>query len=215
MRAITYSAYLPRDASLPRLATLICTAVVTAAMLAGLAIFPAVFAYGLTPAEGPNLIFVTLPVAFGQMPGGGFISIAFFGFIALAAFTTAVGMLEPVTAWVMERLRLSRARAAVLTGLAIWSIGLPSLLSFSVLKDFHPLQALFAGKTFFDLLDFGIANLLLPVNALLIALLIGWAVRRTTTAEHVTASPAIIAVWRFAVRIVAPAAILVLFVSLW
>jgi NSS family neurotransmitter:Na+ symporter len=186
-------------------------------MLAGLAIFPAVFAYGLTPAEGPNLIFVTLPVAFGKMPGGAFISVVFFGFIALAAFTTAVGMLEPVTAWVMERLRLSRAKAAVLTGFAIWAIGLPSLLSFSVLKDFHPLQSLsvFSGKTFFDLLDFGIANLMLPLNALLIALFIGWAVRKTTTGEHVITSPAVIAIWRFAVRIVAPTAIIVLFVSLW
>lgn len=214
---MTYSAYLPKGASLPRLAVIICSAVVIVAMLAGLAIFPAVFAYGLTPAEGPNLIFVTLPVAFGQMPGGGLISVVFFGFIALAAFTTAVGMLEPVTAWVMERLRLSRAKAAMLTGCAIWAIGLPSLLSFSVLKDFHPLQGMttFAGKTFFDLLDFGIANLLLPLNALLIAVFIGWAVRKTTTSDHVTASPAIIGIWRFAVRVVAPVAILALFVSLW
>lgn len=214
---ITYSAYLPRDVSLPRMAILICSAVIVAAMLAGLAIFPGVFAYGLTPAEGPNLIFVTLPVAFGRMPGGGLIAVVFFGFIALAGFTTAVGMLEPVTAWVMQRLRWSRTKAAVLTGLAIWAVGLPSLLSFSILKDFHPLQALhgFAGKNFFDLLDFAIANLLLPLNALLIALLVGWAVRKSTTDEHVIASAAFIAVWRFVLRFIVPTAIVVLFVSLW
>lgn len=214
---ITYSAYLPKNVSLPRMAILICSAVIIAAMLAGLAIFPGVFAYGLTPAEGPNLIFVTLPVAFGRMPGGALIAIVFFGFIALAGFTTAVGMLEPVTAWVMERLRWSRPKAAVLTGLAIWAIGLPSLLSFSVMKNVHPLGALegLSGKNFFDLLDLAIANLLLPLNALLIALLIGWAVRATTTHEHVTASNAFIAVWRFILRIVVPSAIVVLFVSLW
>lgn len=214
---ITYSSYMPRSASLPRMAMLICGAVVTVAMLAGLAIFPAVFAYGLTPAEGPNLIFVTLPIAFGQMPGGGFISVIFFGFITLAAFTTAVGMLEPVTAWVMEHLRMSRVKAATLTGFAIWAIGLPSLLSFSVLKDFHPLRALgvFTNKTVFDLLDLGIANVLLPVNALLIALFIGWAVRRATTDQSVTARPLAMGVWRFALRVVAPVAIVVLLVSSW
>ncbi len=214
---VTYSAYLPRNVSLPRMAVLICSAVVVAAMLAGLAIFPGVFAYGLKPAEGPNLIFVTLPVAFGQMPGGALISVVFFGFISLAAFTTAVGMLEPVTAWVMEKMHWSRVRAAVLMGLTIWAIGLPSLLSFSVLKDFHPLQGVqgFDTKNFFDLLDFAIANLLLPLNALLIALLIGWAVRSSTTGEHVTAPRAVIAVWRFALRVVAPTSIVVLLISLW
>jgi NSS family neurotransmitter:Na+ symporter len=214
---ITYSSYLPRDVSLPRMAALICASVVIAAMLAGLAIFPAVFAYGLRPAEGPNLIFVTLPVAFGQMPGGGFISVMFFGLIALAAFTTAVGMLEPVSAWVMERLSLSRAKAAVLTGLAIWAVGLPSLLSFSVLKDFHPLDGLtvFANKTIFDLLDLGIANVMLPLNALLIALFIGWAVRQSATGQWVAARPLAMDLWRFALRIVAPVAIAVLLVSSW
>jgi NSS family neurotransmitter:Na+ symporter len=214
---ITYSSYLPRAASLPKLATIICSAVITVAMMAGLAIFPAVFAYGLKPTEGPNLIFVTLPVAFGQMPGGAFISVAFFGFIALAAFTTAVGMLEPVTAWVMEQSGLSRVKAAVVTGAAIWAIGLPSLLSFSVLEDFHPLEGVkgFAERTFFDVLDFGIASVLLPLNALLIALFIGWAVRKSTTGEHVTASPITIAIWRFAVCIIAPVSIVVLFASQW
>lgn len=199
------------------MAILICSAVIVAAMLAGLAIFPAVFAYGLTPAEGPNLIFVTLPVAFGRMPGGALISVLCFGFISLAAFTTAVSMLEPVTARMMERLGWSRAKAATLTGLAIWTVGLPSLLSFNVLKSFHPLHALdaFVNKTFFDLLDFAIANLLLPLNALLIALLIGWAVRKSTTGAHLSASPSIFTAWRFVLRIVVPTAIAVLFVSLW
>jgi len=191
--------------------------VIVAAMLAGLAIFPGVFAYGLTPAEGPNLIFVTLPVAFGRMPGGDLIGIIFFGFIALAGFTTAVGMLEPVTAWVMERMQWSRAKAAVLTGLAIWAVGLPSLLSFSVLKGFHPLQALdgAANKTFFDLLDFTISNLLLPLNALLIALLVGWAARKSTTGAYLNASSTFVTVWHFVLRIVVPTAILVLFISQW
>lgn len=214
---MTYSAYLPAGGSLPRSAAVICGSVVFVAMLAGLAIFPAVFTYGLKPTEGPNLIFVTLPVAFGQMPGGRIVSVLFFSLVALSAFTTSIGMLEPVIAWVMEKTGFTRVRAAIMTGTAIWAVGLPSLLSFNVLKDVHPLDALapFANKTFFDLLDFGIANFLLPVNALLIALLVGWAVRSTTTAREVDLQGGAYSAWRFGVRIIAPAAIVVLLVSLW
>jgi NSS family neurotransmitter:Na+ symporter len=214
---MTYSAYLPAGASLARSSTIICGSVVFVAMLSGLAIFPAVFAYGLKPTEGPNLIFVTLPVAFGQMPAGRIVSVLFFGLVALSAFTTSVGMLEPVIAWVMEKTGLNRARAAMLTGTGIWAVGLPSLLSFNVLKDLHPLDALtpFAGKTIFDLLDFGIANFLLPINALLIALFVGWAVRNETTAREVGLSDGRFGAWHFAVKLLAPAAIVVLLISLW
>jgi neurotransmitter:Na+ symporter, NSS family len=214
---MTYSAYLPSGSSLPRSAVVICGSVVLAAMLSGLAIFPAVFSFGLKPAEGPNLIFVTLPVAFGQMPGGRLVSLIFFCLVALSAFTTSIGMLEPVVAWVMEKTGLKRTATAIVVGLAIWVVGLPSLLSFNVLKGIHPLNALapFAGKTFFDLMDFGIANLLLPVNALLIALFVGWAVSKATTAQEVSLPPGTLAVWRFAIRLFAPAAIIVLLVSLW
>jgi NSS family neurotransmitter:Na+ symporter len=214
---MTYSAYLPAGSSLPRAATIICGSVVFAAMLAGLAIFPAVFSFGLKPTEGPNLIFVTLPVAFGQMPGGRIVSVVFFSLVALSAFTTSIGMLEPVVAWVMEKTALGRAVTAVIVGLAVWAVGLPSLLSFNVLKSVHPLDALapFAGKTFFDLMDFGIANLMLPLNALLIALFVGWAVRSSTTAQEVDLQAGTLGIWRFAVRVFAPAAIVVLFISLW
>lgn len=214
---MTYSAYLPAGASLPRSAALICGSVVFIAVLAGLAIFPAVFSYGLEPAEGPNLIFVTLPVAFGQMPAGRIVSVLFFGLVALSAFTTSVGMLEPVIAWVMEKTGFTRARAALVTGVGVWLVGLPSLLSFNVLKNVHPLDWLapFANKTFFDLLDFGIANFLLPVNALLIALFVGWAVRDATTARQVHLQAGMLSAWRSALRVFAPAAILVLLVSLW
>lgn len=213
---ITYSAYLPEGASLPRSAASICGAVVVVGILAGLAIFPAVFAYGLKPAEGPNLIFVTLPVAFGQMPGGRIVSVLFFGLIAIGAFTTSVGMLEPVVAWVRDKTGLSRARTAVLAGCAIYAVSLPSLLSFSVLRDFHPLAAVgpLAQKTVFDLLDFGIANFLLPVNALLIALFVGWAVGKDSTAREIRLPAPLFALWRLMIRVLAPLAILGLMAGL-
>ena len=214
---MTYSAYLPAGVSIPKSSALVAASVVFILLMAGLAIFPIVLANGLTPAEGPNLIFVTLPVAFGSMPGGRIASILFFGLIALGAFTTAVGMLEPVTAWLIERTGLKRGPMAFLAAGAIWLVGLPSLLSFSVLKDVHPLAGVpgFAGKTFFDVLDFGIAETLLPLNALLIALFAGWALRRLLNARETDLPPALHRLWHLFVGIVAPAAILVLMIDIF
>lgn len=207
---MTYSAYLPRGVSLPQSALIVNGAVIFIAIVAGLAIFPAVLFYGLRPAEGPNLIFVTLPVAFNAMPGGALLSIAFFCLIAIGAFTTAVGMLEPMIAWLMEVTGWSRPPLAYLTTLAIFTVGLPSLLSFSVLADFFPLSSFgpFADKTIFALLDFAVADLLLPINALLIALFAGWALRRTLTLEATDLSPSTFRIWRLLVSILAPVAIL-------
>ncbi len=214
---MTYSAYLPAGVSIPKSSGLVAASVIFISLMAGFAIFPIVLANGLTPAEGPNLIFVTLPVAFGSMPGGRIASILFFGLIALGAFTTAVGMLEPVTAWLIERTGLKRGPMAFLAAGAIWLVGLPSLLSFSVLKDFHPLEGVpgFAGKTFFDVLDFGIAETLLPLNALLIALFAGWALKRLLTPQETDMSPRLHRVWRLFVAYLAPAAILILMVDIF
>ncbi len=206
---ITYAAYLPADASLPRSSLALAGGVIVVALLTGFAIFPAVLAFGLKPAEGPNLIFVTLPIVFGKMLGGRLIAVLFFGLIGLGAFTTAVGMLEPVVAWLRERTGLTRTPLAMLAGLAIWLVGLPSLLSFNILADVHPLA--FVGlhnKTAFDLLDFTVANLLLPINALLLALFVGWRCRKLVGAEETGLAPALLGLWRFAIRFMAPIAIL-------
>jgi NSS family neurotransmitter:Na+ symporter len=213
---MTYSAYLPRRMSLGQAAFAINGSVALVASLAGLAIFPAVFTYGLKPAGGPPLIFVTLPAAFDKMPGGQWVGLLFFVMIVLAAFTVAVGMLEPVVAWLKEKTRLGRGVLAFLTGAAIFAVGLPSLLSFSTLANFHPLAAVpqFAGKTFFDLVDFFLANILLPLNALLIALFVGWCVKRATVDEELSLKGVAELGWRLAVMIVAPVLVAVLMVSL-
>ncbi|WP_229726656.1 sodium-dependent transporter [Sphingomonas alpina] len=212
---ITYSAYLPAESSLPRSSMALAGGVIIVALLTGFAIFPAVLAYGLKPAEGPNLIFVTLPIVFGKMAGGRIIAILFFGLIALGAFTTAVGMLEPVVAWLREKTGMGRAPLAAMAGFAIWLVGLPSLLSFSTLSDFHPLAfAGMTGKTAFDLLDFTIANLLLPANALLLAVFVGWSCRGLIGARETGLAPRMLGAWRFVIRFVAPIAILGLGVHL-
>ena len=100
---ITYSAYMPQDFSLRGSSTVICIGDTIAALLAGFAIFPIVFASNLDPAEGPGLIFVTLPIAFGNMAGGQVIGALFFVLLLFAAYTSAIGMLEPVVAWLEEK----------------------------------------------------------------------------------------------------------------
>lgn len=206
---MTYSAYLPKGISLPQSGVLLALAVVVVAMLAGLAIFPTVLHFGLAPAEGPNLIFVTMPVAFAQMPGGQFIAIVFFCLFALAAFTSAVGLLEPVVAWVMERTRWTRRRAANVAAFAVWLISLPSLLSFNVLRDVFPLDFIpfLKGKTFFDILDFGIANVMLPLNGLLIALFAGWIINKASTRMEFSSGATVFPLWRFALCYASPLAI--------
>jgi NSS family neurotransmitter:Na+ symporter len=203
---MTYSAYLPARISLGQASATINLSVAVAATLAGLAIFPAVFHYGLKPGAGPSLVFVTLPAAFAQMPNGRIIGAFFFVMLVLAAFTVAVGMLEPVVAWIREKTGGKRGVVAWLTAIAAFAVGLPSLLSSSVLKDWHPLSMLpkFANKTFLDLLDFSIANVLLPLNAMLIALFVGWAVSRATVKDELNLSGLREGFFRFVIRYLAP-----------
>jgi len=205
---ITYSAYMPHDFSLRQSATVICIGDTLAALLAGLAIFPIVFASGLDPGEGPGLIFVTLPIAFGNMPGGQLFGTLFFILLLFAAYTTALGMLEPIVAWLEEHYPGKRRQLAVISGFAIWVLGLGSVFSFSFASDFYPLAFMGIDKTFFGLADFTVANVLLPVNALLIALFAGWVIRSASVQEEFDQdSAAWRTYWRFTNRYIAPVAI--------
>ena len=212
---ITYAAYMPRSFSLRKSATVICVGDTLAAILAGLAIFPIVFANGLDPGEGPGLIFVTLPIAFGNMPGGHIIGTLFFLLLLFAAYTSALGMLEPIVAWLEERSSASRTRLASIAGIMIWVFGIGSVLSFSTAAGFHPLGFLGIEKTFFGLSDYTVANLLLPLNALLIALFAGWVLKSTAIDEEFAGDPPWWrGFWRFAIRYIAPLAIMIVFFDL-
>lgn len=205
---ITYSAYMPRDYSIRTSAAVICVGDTVVALLAGLAIFPIVFAHGLNPGEGPGLIFVTLPIAFGNMPGGHVIGVLFFVLLIFAAYTTALGMLEPVVAWLEEKAPGRRRRMALIAGFAIWVLGLGSVLSFSLMSDFHPLGFLGIEQTYFGLADFTVANVLLPANAFLIAAFAGWVIKSSAVEEEFSEDTAAWRFyWRFTNRYIAPIAI--------
>ncbi len=205
---ITYAAYMPSDYSIRRSVTIVCIGDTVAALLAGLAIFPIVFAHDLDPGGGPGLVFETLPIAFGNMPGGQAIGMLFFLLLFFAAFTSAVGMLEPVVAWLEEKRPGRRKALSRMAGVAIWVLGLGSVFSFNIFADSNPLGFLGIQGTFFFLIDFTVANVMLPINALLIALFAGWAVKRSTVVEEFANSSELwIMFWRIANRYVAPVAI--------
>lgn len=212
---ITYGSYMPQEFSLRTSVTIICVGDTMAAILAGLAIFPIVFASGLDPGEGPGLIFVSLPIAFGGMPGGQVVGALFFLLLFFAAYTSALGMLEPVVSWLEERAPGKRKQMSMIAGFTIWVIGLGSVFSFSILADFRPLGFLGVDKGIFGLFDYTIANVLAPFNALLIALFAGWVLRKKVVDEEFAGdSPAWKSYWRFANRYLTPAALIIVLIDL-
>lgn len=215
---ITYSAYLPEKFSLVQSAGVICCGDTTVALLAGLAIFPIVFQYGLSPGEGPGLIFVTLPIAFGQMPGGLIIGSLFFLLLFIAAYTTGIAMVEPIVSWLEEHRGAHRPTMTIACGALAWLGGIVSVLSFSLLSDVYPLEFLsgMAGKTFFDIIDFTVANIMLPVNAMLIALFVGWVLDASVARDELgTDRGPWFLYWRFALRFLVPAALFAIMLDLW
>ncbi len=215
---ITYAAYLPERVSLTRSATVVCAGDTLVAILAGLAIFPIVFGFGMDPQEGPPLIFVSLPVAFGQMPGGQVVGSAFFLLLFFAAFTTSVGMLEPSVSWLEEHRGARRGRVALAAGFVAWLVGLASVYSFNVLAGFFPLGFVDAlnDKTIFDLIDFTVANVLLPLNALLVALFVGWSLQDVSTLRDLgTRDNLWFGYWRIALKYLVPIAIAMIVFDLW
>ena len=212
---LTYSAYLPKDVNLFKSAITISLGDTLVALLAGLAIFPIVFANGLDPAGGPGLIFVTLSTAFAKMPGGTIIGSAFFIMILFAALTSSISMLETMTARATEVRGLSRTKAAVAIGSCTFVLGLLTVFSFSSWENFYPLGniAVFAGKTPFDLIDYLVQNILMPIGGLLYAVFAGWWLSKESLVEEIgIGDGAVFKTWLLLARIFAPLVVGVIFV---
>jgi NSS family neurotransmitter:Na+ symporter len=211
---LTYSAYLPKDVNLFRSAIIVALGDTLVALLAGLAIFPIVFANGLDPAEGPGLIFVTLSTAFAKMPGGAIIGMGFFAMIIIAALTSSISMLESMTARIYEIRGISRTMAASMIGAGTFLLGLVTVFSFSTWEHTYPLGQfeVFASKTPFDLIDYLVSNILMPLGGVLYALFAGWWLSRETLLSEIgIADGAIFKLWMVLVRVIAPLAIAMVF----
>jgi len=166
---ITYGSYVKKETNMPVTAIQIALSDTFFAVLAGVMIFPAVFAYNIDPAAGPGLTFVVLPNIFAQMPGGYIFGILFFLLLTIAALTSTVSVLEVPVAYFVEEMKMSRPKATILASVSISVLGVFATLSFGVLKN-----AIFLGKTIFDWLDYLSANVLLPLGAIFIVIFVGW-----------------------------------------
>ena len=178
---ITFGAYLPRKVSIPQSATIIIFADTGVAMLAGLVVFPLVFAYGLAPAEGAGLIFQTLPIAFGQMPGGQLFGVVLFLLLMVAGLSSCLGGAEAAVSWVDKRWKVPRKRGILYFTGTIWMIGITVILSLGDWSDFYPLAFVpaLAEETIFGIFEWLAANILLLIGATLTSVFFGWFVPRS------------------------------------
>ena len=205
---MAYGAYMPKGSSIVGTATTIALLDTTVALMSGMVIFPLVFANGLESSAGPGLMFITLPIAFGQMAGGQIFGTLFFVLVTFAAITSSISLLEPAVAWVVEKTKLGRARSAMLVGIIAWALGLGSAFSFNIGSDW----TIANGMTFFDTMDYVSNNILLPLGGILIAVFASWRLGQDQLLNEMSEDRAWIPVWRFLTRFLAPAGVLIVFV---
>jgi len=213
---LTIGAYMDHKSSIVKASLLVAAADGGVALIAGLAIFPIVFAHNLSPAEGPGLIFATLPVAFGQMPAGNVLAPMFFLLMALAALTSAITILETVVATCEDYSRYSRRTITIGLVSLLWLVGLGTVYSFSTLVDFYPLSFVpaFAERNIFQSLDYIVSNWMMPAGGVLVAMLAGWALTRAACLRELAVEDGrAFKVWRLLVRYVVPAAIAAVFIA--
>ncbi len=211
---MVYGSYLPQNASIAKTTFMIAIADTTVALIAGMVIFPIVFANGLEPGSGPGLIFQTLPLAFGHMPGGVFFGTLFFILLTFAAWSSSISLIEPAVAWLVENRRMDRMQASVIMGITCWLFGLLTVFSFNIWSDVHPLSMFetFRDSTIFDLLDYLTANIMLPLGGLLIAIFSVWIMHEDASIDELNmGSGFTYQVWHFLVRYVTPIAVIIVF----
>jgi len=215
---MVYGSYLPKETSIAKASMMIAAADTLVALMAGMVIFPIVFANELQPGAGPGLIFQTLPIAFGQMEAGVLIGTLFFILLVFAALSSSISLIEPAVAWLVENHGFSRVAASVWCGLATWLMGVGSVLSFNLwetqtwsLSLFG--ETLFENKTFFDTLDGLTANIMLPLGGLFITIFAGWMMRPESSKNELNTLEKGYTIWINLVRVIAPVAVMVVFLN--
>jgi len=204
-----YGAYLPQHVPIAKTAFIIAGADTVVALLAGLAIFPIVFAYGLEPGAGPGLIFQTLPIAFGNMPAGLFFGTLFFILLVFAAWTSAISLIEPAVTWLVENKNMRRITACQLAGFVTWLLGLATVFSFNIWSEVK----LF-GETAFGLIDYLTANIMLPLGGLFMAIFVAYVLPKTISQNELNMNDGLTyKIWHSLVRYFTPVAVIIVFFS--
>jgi len=206
---MVYGAYLPKDISIAKTSIIIAAVDTVVALLAGIIIFPIVFSNNLNPSAGPSLIFETLPLAFGNMTGGWLFGVLFFIILVFAALSSAIALIEPAIAWLIENRNLSRKLASLYACTASWGLGLITIFSFNVWSDIK----LF-GQNLFELLDFLTSNIMLPLGGLAIAVFSGWLMNAQHSQQELNlVSDNHFKIWHFLIKYIAPIAVFLVFLQ--
>ncbi len=209
---ITYGSYIPKDNKLGSTAVQVSMVDLMIAVLAGLAIFPAVFAFGISPSSGESLTFIVLPSIFQQMTGGMIFAFTFFFLLAIAALTSTISVLEVIVAYFSEQLNLSRRTAIIIATASMFILGISSSLSWGVMSNVK----LF-GLNIFDLFNYTTANILLPLGGLFIVAFLGWFFPGRETRDELSNGGTLrlryYSLYRFAIRFLAPLAIALVFLN--
>ncbi|HHT70036.1 MAG TPA: sodium-dependent transporter [Firmicutes bacterium] len=210
---LTYGSYLSQDENIPFVCTIVPMMDTLIAFLAGLVIFPAVFAYGFEPGSGGGLAFITLPAVFNEMPAGNLFGGAFFFLLFLAALTSSISLLEPVVAYMMEEHGWERKKATITMGGLIFVVGIACSLSNGIWSGFIVLD-----RNIFDLLDFISGNVLLPISGMLTAIFVAWVWGSKNALQEATNDGTIEFAWgnlwaNVLIKYVAPILIAVVFMS--
>lgn len=204
---MVYGSYLSKNISIAKTAFLIAGADTVVALLAGIAIFPIVFANNLHPNSGPGLIFETLPIAFGSMTGGWLMGILFFVMLAVAALTSAISLIEPAVAWLVENKDFTREKACVWSGLVTWALGLGTVFSFNIWSNVK-----FFDRSIFQLLDYLTANLMLPIGGFCIAVFSGWIMKKYHSEQELNMpNETSYQIWKLLISYVAPGSVFLVF----
>ena len=201
---MVYGSYLSSEISIPETCVIVASLDTLVALLAGLAIFPIVISSGLEMTQGPGLIFQTLTVAFGAMPGGQLFGTLFFILLIFAAWTSSISLIEPMIIWLIEKYNITRIKAATIAASFAWLLGIGTIVSFNIGKEFKIFS-----MTIFELLDYLTSNILLPMGGIMITIFVGWLIsKERIDSELKIKSKTIKFIWYFSARIIAPIAVI-------
>lgn len=209
----TYASYVNKKENIIKMSAQTAIADTLFAIMAGVAIMPAVFSFGLEPGQGPGLLFVTIPYIFSQLPLGGLLAVLFFFVLFVAAITSSISLLEVVVAYVIEEFKIKRKAAVITVVSVVVSLGVFCSLSQGVLSE-----VTIFGYNFFDFFDFTSANILIPIGALLIVLFAGWKMNKADFIDEITSAgeqkitPLYLKLILFSVKYLAPVIIGVIMV---
>ena len=206
---MVYGSYLSKEISIPQTCVIVASLDTLVALLAGLAIFPIVISSGLEMTQGPGLIFQTLTVAFGAMPGGQLFGTLFFILLIFAAWTSSISLIEPMIIWMIEKYNLTRIQAAIISSGLAWLLGIGTIISFNIGSEIKIFD-----MNIFQTLDYLTSNILLPLGGIMITMYVSWFISKESIDKELNIKSSILRfIWYLSARFVAPIAVVLVMLN--